>query len=565
MPRISKREKIQDSFMKEQGNAVNVEVENKDAAIYTTVGYSRLSRLNSGGDDEDTIENQRKSIDTFVEARDDMKFVRHYSDNGFTGSDFCRPGWQELMKDVSSGKANCIVFKDLSRLGRNFLETSEYLEQVFPEMGVRVISVLDDYDSNAPVRDENGILIPLKNLMNDMYSKDIRAKGEAVRKRKMKEGEYTRAVAPYGYVRAGDKNNTLQIDHEAAEVIRLIFKWRKEEQLSTIAIATRLNQMQVMPPKKYQHIKGLRMTKDNLDDMNWTSVTIRRMLANKVYCGYLIQGKVKGRGKKTTSVDEGEWHVKANAHEAIITLDDYEKVQETFPVKSTKQRIIKVQRNNIFAGLLYCHNCKKRMVTRYKGERIGYVCRQRKLENKDDCQGISFGMKTLSEIVLKLLVKRIKCVLAERELVDNLKENPDYQQVLAEYRAEVKNLETEKNRSVQKQNNLYEDYASGILDKKEYLYIKEQYIKAEQKASFELQFLREKLQSYQDIEKRIKELIQMMEEFSLKSSLTKVVVQLFIERIEIGRNSTVYITFSFEDILYQVYEIIEPERGMCVC
>lgn len=565
MPRLSKREKIQNSFLKEQGKTINTVTQKEDKASYLTAGYSRLSRLNSGGEDEDTIKNQKKSIDAFVKSQDDMKFARHYSDNGFTGSDFCRPKWQELMKEVNSGKINCIVFKDFSRLGRNFLETSEYLEQIFPQLGVRVISVLDDYDSNAPIRDEDGILVPLKNLMNDMYIKDIRAKGQAVRERKMKEGEYTRAVAPYGYVRAGDKNNTLQIDTEAANIIRLMFKWRKEEQLSTIAIATRLNQMQIMPPKKYQHIKGIRLTKDNLDKMNWTSVTIRRMLDNKVYCGFLIQGKVKGRGKKTKMVDADEWHVKPYAHEAIISLADYEAVQATFPVKAKGQRINKIQRENIFAGCLYCHNCKKRMVTRYKGEKVGYVCRQRKLENKDDCQGISFGMKTLSEIVLKLLVKQIKCVLAEKELIGNIEKNTEYRQALAEYQTEIKKLETEKTRSIQKQNSLYEDYSSGILDKNEYLLIKQQYRKAEQKEDSQLQVLNGRLHSYQDIEKRMKEWIQRMEDFSLNPSMKGEIVKLFVERIEIGAKSTVYITFSFEDIVNQVHEITRQERGQAVC
>jgi len=564
MPRISKRNKIQDSFLIGQEPQVNITPAVK---VYNTAGYSRLSRLNSGNDSDDTIENQWKSIETYIKSQSDMKFIGHYSDNGFTGSDFQRPQWQELMEAVGNKKIDCIVFKDFSRLGRNFLETSEYLEQIFPEMGVRIISILDNYDSNSPVRDENGILIPLKNLMNDMYIKDIRAKGKAVREQKMKSGEYTRAVAPYGYLRAKGKSNTILIDHEVAWIIQLIFQWRKEEQLSTIAIATRLNQMKIMSPKQYQHINGLKKIKDYAGDMKWSAVTIRRILANKVYCGYLIQGKVKGRGKNVKSVDENQWYVKENAHEAIISLNDYEIVQKSFPVGPRKKRMDKPQKENIFTGLLYCHHCKQRMVSRYNGgsKRIRYACRRRILENMDDCRGITFGMVTLSEVVLKLLVKQISCVLAAKELFSNLEKNPEYNRTICEYQTAMKHLDRKRDKNISRQNNLYEDYASGLLEKEEYLYIKEQYIKEEQNIGFELQSKKEALATYRDIEKRAGELIKDMEKFLLSPHLSREIVQLFIERIEIGKESAVYITFSFTNILDEVYEIVGQERGEIVC
>jgi len=565
MPRISKRNRIQDSFSSVQVKQVKIVPESKTDEVYITAGYSRLSRLNGGNDNEDTIENQRKSIEAYIETQSDMKFIEHYSDNGFTGSDFRRPGWQELMEAVGNKKVDCIVFKDLSRLGRNFLETSEYLEQIFPRMGVRVISILDDYDSNAPVRDEEGILIPLKNLMNDMYIKDIRAKGKAVRERKMKDGEYTRAVPPYGYLRVKDKCNTLQIDDEVAWVIRLIFQWRKEEQLSTVAIATRLNKMEIMPPKQYQHIKGLKNTKAALCDMKWSAVTIRKMLSNKIYCGYVIQGTVEGRGKNVKQIDESQWKIKENAHEAIITMGNYEIVQNSFPERPKKKKSNKEKRENVFTGLLYCHSCKKRMISKYKRERISYACRRQVLENADDCRGITFSMKTLSEIVEKLLTKQISCILSEKELFSSIEKDPEYNRIIRECQGAIKHLNREKIRNVQKQNSLYEDYVSGILEKDEYLYIKERYIKEEQKIVIELQCKEEALEAYRDIEKRAKKLIQDMEDFLLSPRLTKEVLQLFVERIEIGKMNTVYITFSFKNILNGVYEIVEQGGREVIC
>jgi len=558
MPRISKRNRI-------QVKQVKVIPVRKADKVYITAGYSRLSRLNGGNDNEDSIENQQKSIEAYIETQSDMKFIKHYSDNGFTGSDFRRPKWQELMEAVGNKKVDCIVFKDLSRLGRNFLETSEYLEQIFPRMGVRVISILDDYDSNAPVRDEEGILLPLKNLMNDMYIKDIRTKGKAVRERKMKDGEYTRAVPPYGYLRAKEKGNTLQIDDEVAWVIRLIFRWRKGEQLSTVAIATRLNQMEIMPPKQYQHIKGLKKTKVDHRDMKWSAVTIRKMLSNKVYCGYVIQGTVEGRGKNVKQIDESQWKIKENAHEAIITVNDYEIVQSSFPNRPKKKRSNKENRENVFTGLLYCHSCKKRMISKYRGERISYACRRQVLEDADDCRGITFGMKTLGEVVGKLLTKQISCTVSEKERFSSIEKTPEYNRIICEYQGKIKNLNREKTRNVQKQNNLYEDYVSGILEKDEYLYIKEQFIKEEQKLGFELQCKEDALEVYRDIEKRAKKLIQDMEGFLLSPCLTKEVLQLFVERIEIGKMDTVYITFSFTNILNEAYKIAEQGRREVIC
>lgn len=565
MPRISKRDKIQNSFLIKQENQVNISLERKVDKVYITAGYSRLSRLNSGNDSEDTIENQWKSIEEYIKSQSDMKFAGNYSDNGFTGSDFQRPQWKELMEAVGAKKIDCIVFKDFSRLGRNFLETSEYLEQIFPEMGVRVISILDNYDSNSPVRDENGILIPLKNLMNDMYIKDLRAKGRAVRERKMKDGEYTRAVAPYGYLKAKDKSNTLLIDNEVAWIIKLIFQWRKEEQLSTLAIATRLNQMEIMPPKQYQHIKGLKKTKDAASDMKWSAVTIRRILSNKVYCGFLIQGKIKGRGKNIKRVDEAQWYVKENTHAAIISLSDYEMVQKTFPDEPKKRRSDRIQVEDVFTGLLYCHNCKQRMISKYNGSGIHYVCKRRELESKDYCRDITFGMKTLSEAVLKILVKQISCILTDKELFINLANNLEYNRAISEFQRDIRNLDLDRTRNIQKQDNLYEDYASGILEKEEYLYIKDQYIKKEQSIDFKLQYKKEELETYKNIEKRARNLIQDMEKFSLNPHLTRDILQLFIGKIEIGEKNTVYITLSFTNILDEVYEIAGQERGENVC
>ena len=565
MPRISKRDRIQSSFSNGQEVQLDIVPEQHVGETYRAAGYSRLSRLNSGSDNEETIENQRKSINAYVEMQNDMRFIDHYSDNGFTGSDFMRPGWQELMEAAGNKKINCIVFKDLSRLGRNFLETSEYLEQIFPQMGLRVISILDNYDSNAPARDEDGILIPLKNLMNDMYIKEIKAKGKAVRERKMQDGEYTRAVPPYGYLRIEGKGNTLQIDSEVAWVIQLIYKLRKEEQLSTVAIASRLNQLEIMPPKKYQHIKGLKKTKDDLNNMRWCAVTVRKMLSNKVYCGWVIQGMVEGRGKKAKPVDESRWKIKENAHEAIIPVSDYEIVQSSFTCNPKKSRSNNVKRENLFTGLLYCHNCKKRMISKHTNEKISYACRRQVLENASDCRGITFGMKTLSEVVQKLLIKQISSVLSGKELFSSIAANPDYRKTICTYQRKMKDLNRDKIRNEGKLNNLYEDFSLGILQKSEYLYIKEQYIKKGCQIETDLQCAGEALKCYQDIEKRIKKLITDMDKFLLDPCITKEVLRMFVERIEIGEMYTVYITFSFTNILNTVYEIIEPGREEVLC
>ena len=196
--------------------------------IYKTAAYVRLSVEDSGKPGTDTIEGQKALLTSFIESKTDMELVSLFCDNGRTGTDFDRPQFEKMMEEVRKGRINCIVVKDLSRFGRNYKETGNYLERIFPFLGVRFIAVNDNFDTLTAERTQDGYIVPLKNLINEVYSKDISKKIDAALSVKQRNGEFIGAWAPYGYRKDPDDKHHLVINEETAPTVRQIFKWRSE-------------------------------------------------------------------------------------------------------------------------------------------------------------------------------------------------------------------------------------------------------------------------------------------------------------------------------------------------
>lgn len=215
-------------------NPLVQEVESSAPArkIYKTAAYVRLSVEDSGKPGADTIEGQKALLTSFIESKSDMELVSLFCDNGRTGTDFDRPQFEKMMEEVRKGRVNCIVVKDLSRFGRNYKETGNYLERIFPFLGVRFIAVNDNFDTLTAERTQDGYIVPLKNLINEVYSKDISKKIDAALTIKQQRGEFIGAWAPYGYRKDPDDKHHLVINEETAPTVRQIFKWRSEGMLT---------------------------------------------------------------------------------------------------------------------------------------------------------------------------------------------------------------------------------------------------------------------------------------------------------------------------------------------
>ena len=330
--------------------------ETKNSAIKIAL-YVRLSNEDNGGKGKDSINNQLELLLDFSKQLEDAEIVETYIDNGHTGTDFERPEWEHMMTDVRTHKINCIIVKDLSRFARNYLEAGDYLEKIFPFMGVRFIAVNDNFDSKNEIFPEKDLITDFKNLANDYYSKDISKKILSAFKAKKEQGHFIGNKAPYGYTVV---DNHFIIDKPAADIVRRIFKM-KMQGMSSYKIACTLNQENVSSPSKYAMEQGWTKYK-NSGDILWQPQAVNRILYNRVYIGDMVQGKYnysiysrEKHGKK----EEETWEIKENTHEAIIEKEVFCQIQI---IKERNREVWKKKQGNpgyanVLEGILECGIC----------------------------------------------------------------------------------------------------------------------------------------------------------------------------------------------------------------
>ena len=333
--------------------------------IYEAIAYYRLSKDDGKNHESDSIANQRILIREYVKSHPNIKLVEEAFDDGYTGTNYDRPGFQKVMDAVNTGKINCVIVKDLSRLGREYVETGKYLEMVFPSMGVRFIAINDDVDSGNE-KPSDDILVPVKNIMNETYCRELSKKLRHQFRIQRSRGEYLGAFACYGYMKKPEDKHKLIIDEYAAEIVRAIFLL-KLKGYSQQAIANYLNSEAVLPPAEYKKSKGLNY-KSGLKgngQAQWRPFTIQNILTNPVYIGVLVQGKRGTPNYKIKQMrvrDENQWSVVQENHEAIIDEFTFNAVQKVL-ARDTRVTA-KADVVDPLAGMMYCADCGRSMVKR---------------------------------------------------------------------------------------------------------------------------------------------------------------------------------------------------------
>lgn len=332
--------------------------------------YIRLSKEDSGKNNQNTVKNQKALLEDFVRNRPDMKVADVYIDNGFSGTNFERPAFQRMMEDTKRGKINCIIVKDLSRFGRSYLEVGNYLEKIFPLLNIRFISVTDHFDTYvvASAEDgrvlENGIEIPLKNIINEVYARDISRKVGSAIEIKKREGRYGGGVAPYGYQKSSTVKGKYEVDEEAAQVVRYIFELRAEG-YGYCSIVKILNEKGIKSPSAYRYEKGI-VRNERMREVLWKTYAIEDMLRDEVYLGNMVRGKTHSamhKGEKRHYVPRSEWIIVSGTHEPIVSRELFGAVQAVNEKKlqEHRDRMEKAKghsrQNDLLKGKIFCGDC----------------------------------------------------------------------------------------------------------------------------------------------------------------------------------------------------------------
>lgn len=296
---------------------------------WKTALYVRLS-VEDNGKGSDSIENQTTLLEDYIASRSYLEKTALFVDNGYTGTDFLRPEFNRMMEAVKMGIVDCIVVKDLSRLGRNYIETSQFIEKVCPFFDLRFISVNDSFDT-ATVTSEGHLSASLSNIVNDFYAKDISRKVTTALQAKMERGDYIGNYAPYGYRKDPENKNHLLIDPETAPIVVQIFQWRAEG-VSYMGINKKLNDAGILSPSQLKRERGVETNFNKKDRVIlWNKHMITEILQNIVYIGHLAQKKGSQclyGGIPYHITSEDEWIIAKNTHEPLLSEELFEKVQE---------------------------------------------------------------------------------------------------------------------------------------------------------------------------------------------------------------------------------------------
>ena len=441
--------------------------------------------------------------------------------------------------------------KDFSRLGRNFIETGKYIERIFPFMGVRFISVNDDYDSIRFRTSSDSLIVPVKNLMNDAYCRDISIKIRSHLDIKRRQGQCIAPFAVYGYQKDEADRNRLVVDEEAAAIVREIFK-RKLEGYSAQAIADWLNGQDILSPMEYKHAKGSRYsnTFKRKDMARWTAVAVFRILRNPVYIGTLVQGKRSTpnyKVKKLFDVPKEQWVSIPDSHEAIISKETFEGVAALLLADTRTAQ----GQNCVYplSGLVYCGDCGRSMVrknnSRSEKPYIYYVCSGHK--NREGCgSSHSIRDKALEDAVLAALKEHISAVLDVEDTLKRIAELPYTSREVKKADARVQARQQEIEKYQRYKMKLHEDYTDGLLSREDYMAFGKRYDVRIEEARETIQHLKAEIENLVNGNTGEQQWISHFREYQNIDGPTRKLTVALIERIEIYEGKKIHIQFKFQ-------------------
>ena len=560
--------------------AVEPVVEAAPLQIFPTAIYARLSVENSGkSENVDVIANQIEICKSYIADRPYLSLVDTYIDNGHTGMVFDRPEFNRLMTDIKSGRIKCLVVRDLSRFGRDYIETGTYLERIFPQIGLRFIAIKENYDNFDTDGSNESLMIPLQNMINALYSKDISRKVSTALKAQMEQGTFQKRNLPYGY-RWNEEHTNMVIDEETASYVRLIFQ-RKIEGWSMPMILDELDRLGAPNTELRKRQNGTR-TGDGCSCKGWHKSTVYGILTNPHYVGDTVLGRSMVaiyKGIKSHNVkDKDEWIVFPNTHEAIISREDFQKVQdimnaasEARQTKMQKSEEIRATLINLFDGKIFCADCGKRMYFHRKkvdkrkdgGWYAFYECSTYVGRRYEHCTAHYIRQDRLERDVLAAIQLQVKAALDYDKLLDKLRGSEGEKNIRDKQNALITSLNLKLSGVSKKRTRLYEDFAEGILDEEEYTFAKKSYDEQFADLSRRLDEAVQRRSKFNEAMSVDNKWITLMKSVSTATQLSQELVDESVELVKIHEDGAVELVMKYGDIYaLTIQSIKEVQEAM---
>ena len=544
---------------------------------FRTAAYVRLSMEDSGKIDGYSLQNQKDLLMSFINDHNDLHLYKMYVDNGYTGTQFERPAFDEMMQDMKSGLINCIVVKDLSRLGRNYLEAGNYLEQIFPFFKVRFISITDGYDSISPDFTDEALIIPLKNIINEGYAKDISVKVSSAIATRKRQGKFMGKVPLYGYLKDPDDKNHLVIDPDASLIVQRVFQM-KLEGVSLGLIAKQMNEEGVPCPSKYFVLKGLSKETKYLNSF-WDRNTAKRMLTNRMYLGCIVYGKSVrsfAKGIKEHTVPEENWKIVEGTHEPLVTEEAFERVQELLEESSREAKdhasYAEGDVPNLFRGLMRCADCGGAMrMGKFRKPKNGsteeyhyygvYECSRHKLIYDYSCPQKSIRKDILDNAVEEAIRYHIRMFLDLERIIADLNKKTSIREAAVGMQGLIRKKQRRIAKVEQMSCGIYEDYQEGILNETEYLTLRKTYADEVLSLTKEIEGLLQEQTQYDENYRAAGSLSELAHQYSDFTELTREIIETFIAEIRVHTGGRLKIAFRFEDEFEKLQQIAEMRKG----
>lgn len=528
--------------------------------VYRAGIYLRLSRDDGDKMESDSISTQREIINRYLTDKKDIVVIDTYIDDGWSGTNFNRPDFRRMEQDWQAKKINCIIVKDLSRFGRDYIDVGNYMDREFPKQDIRFIAINDNYD-NLQNDSCDPLIVPVKNVFNGYYAKDIQKRVNQHLDEKRRSGEFVGSFACYGYMKDPQNKHKLIIDEYPASIVRRIFKAYADGK-GQLTIAKELNDDGIPCPSEYKKNKGLkyRNNKRHENTVYWTYSTVHRILINEMYIGNMVQGKSHRKIMRGKSVvkDKKDWVVVENTHPAIIDMALWNRIQKEFSV-DTRQDIVEGMQNNVhvFAGLIVCADCKRAMSKNKSRNTLYYVCSTNKRYGKCSRHAIKYDV--IYDIVLSDLNECIKSI---KDLKVKIEKNKPIQKknndsvVLA-----LKRAKSELARVEHLLKDLYEDFKSDLLTKEQYINYRNDYTIKEKALQDEIDTLeKQSKQTPENLFKHSKWVSELLQ-YQKITSLDRDMVMKMVDKIEVSEDNVISITYNFsselDSILNSEYSTIK--------
>ena len=529
----------------------------EQVSSFNTALYIRLSVMDSGKKDGESILNQQALLENYVSERPEFTLRSVFVDNGESGIDFVRPSWTDLMRECRTGNINCIVVKDLSRVGRNYIETGEYLEKIFPLLGVRLIAVNDSYD-NISLTNGERIVANLKNLANDFYAKDISRKSSAALRTKQKQGAFIGTYASYGYLKDPNDKNKIIVDTETAPIVRQIFEW-KADGVANAQICRLLTAKGVPAPNKYRLEKGL-VKDEKYAKSEWAASVLKRILTCQVYLGNMEQGRKRGalyEGGGHGIIDKSEWTVVEGTHEPIISQDLFDRANAILQARTAvyKENACKYSAipkpEMLLQDLVFCADCG-RPLFRYKQvkgkyNRVYWTYQCRTHSNLKNCPIKYIHEHELYGAVYEAVRVEVAKCCDIKSIIEKLNRESSHKSRLTRFDEEIEKTGREIKRIASLRQAIYNDYAENLVTLSEYQFAKEKYDADTIKLHSQLETAQREKVAYTQNATPTNKWITAFSRFMDARELTAEMAKALIERIEVSNRNNVEVFFKFRD------------------